>query len=285
MSARVDLHAHSTASDGALDPGALVALAAERGLAALALTDHDTTAGVAAARVAGASLGVEIVPAVEINTDDQLGGHTDILGYFVDVEDLAFQRLLSDIREARYHRAVAMVGKLQGAGAEISLDDVLKHAGDGAIGRPHVARALVEAGFVDNVGAAFKHYIGRDGPAYADRYKLTPAEACAAVRAAGGVPVMAHPVPPHNPYSDPKKLRTYLGPLEEAGLGGLECRYPGYTAKVVRWLEALAAHFGLIPTGGSDFHGPWRAENALGAVEVGYATVVELREAAAGGRA
>ncbi len=278
--APVDLHAHTTASDGALDPAALVALAAERGLAALALTDHDTTAGYDEACAAGTTLGVEIIAAVEINTTDAQGGHTDILGYLLNVRDRPLQSLLSDIRDARIVRAQRMVSLLQALGARLDYEDVLRHAGTGAVGRPHVARALAEAGFVDSVGAAFQRYIGNDGPAYVDRFKITPAEACRVVRAAGGVPVVAHPVPPRDPFSDPKKLRSYLGPLVDAGLGGLECRYPGYRAGVVRWLESLASFFELVPTGGSDFHGPWRPENALGGVLVRYETITRLRDAA-----
>ncbi len=281
MAHAVDLHTHTTASDGALTPSELVALAAAEGIEILAITDHDTTEGLAAAEAAAADLGLTLVPGVELNTDYD-GGSADILGYFFDCASPELQTLLATIRAARVTRARAMVEKLRLLGSRVTYDDVLRYAGDGAVGRPHVARALVEEGFVADVGAAFRRYIGNGGPAYAPRYKLLPADACRAIRAAGGVPSLAHPVPPDDPYSDPKRLRTFLPPLVAAGLGGLECYYSGYTAKVNRWLEALAWHFKLVPTGGSDFHGPWRPDKPLGGVDVPRDTVDRLLAARRG---
>lgn len=279
----IDLHAHTNASDGTLAPADLVALAARSGVTTLAITDHDTTDAIRPARAAAEAAGVALIPGIEMSTEDQRGDH-DILGYFVDIDDPAYQSLLSTIREHRHARAIAIVDRLREAGAPIALDDVLGYADGGSIGRPHVAHALVAAGWAEDVGDAFRRYLARGRSAYAARYRLSPAEACAAIRAAGGVPVLAHPTPPGNPWSDPKRLRTMLGPLADDGLGGLECYYTGYTARVNRWLVVLAEHFGLVPTGGSDFHGPHRPHNVLGAVRVPDDTVERLR-AAAGGRA
>ena len=257
-----------------------MALAARRGVAVLAITDHDTTSGVGAARAAAEAHGVEVVAGVELACENG-EARADLLGYIVDPEDAALSRLLADIRLARDARARVMVARLQALGAPIDYDDVAARSGGGSIGRPHVAHALVAMGFVEDVAGAFRDYLGVGAPAYAERYKLSPAEGCRAIRAAGGVPVVAHPVPPGDPRRDPLRLRSFLGPLVASGLGGLECYYPGYTPPVHRWLEALAGHFGLVPTGGSDFHGPWRPENALGSVPVPPDTLDRLRAARA----
>jgi len=246
----VDLHSHTTASDGTLSPTALVQAAAARGILALAVTDHDTTAGLDEARRAAGELGLTLIDGIELSTEYP-GGTADILGYCFDPADAALQGLLTTIRAARVERAAVMVQRLQALGSRITDDDVLRQAGEGAIGRPHVARALVAEGFVADMGEAFRRYIGPHGPAYAERYKLSPQQACLAIRAAGGVPVLAHPVPPGRPLSDPKRLRVFLPGLVEAGLGGLECHYPGYSVRVVRWLAALAWHFRRWGPGGS----------------------------------
>jgi 3',5'-nucleoside bisphosphate phosphatase len=277
----IDLHTHTTASDGALAPVALVELAAELGVEVLAITDHDTTAGWDEAAEVAADHGIQLVPGIELNTDYD-GGSADVLGYFFDPSDPDLQGLLTAIRDVRVNRARRMVEKLQAMGSVITYDDVLAYAGAGAVGRPHVAQALVAEGFVADVGEAFQRYIGNGGPAYAPRYKLGPADACRAIRAAGGVPSLAHPVPPNDPYSDPKRLRAFLPELVAAGLGGLECYYSGYTVKVNRWLEALAWYFKLVPTGGSDFHGAWRPDKPLAGVAVPADTVARLRAAAGG---
>ena len=283
----IDLHTHTRVSDGELSPGALVSLAAEIGLTVLGITDHDTTEGIPEAVAVAGGLGVTVVPGVELNCDIEIAGksgHADILGYFIDIEDRKLRDLLETILAARDQRARTMVSRLQALGAAIDFEDVAALSGGGAVGRPHVAQALVASGFVPDVATAFHEYIGRDGPAYADRYRLAPVDACRVVRAAGGVPVLAHPVPPGDPWSDPKRLRHFLPPLVDAGLGGLECYYPGYTRRVNRWLGALSHHFGLVPSGGSDYHGAWRIENELGAVEVPPDTVDRLRQAAEAGR-
>lgn len=278
----VDLHTHTTASDGTFAPRDLVALAAEKGLVAIAITDHDTTEGVPEAQAAGMELGVGVVPGVELNTDTETG-HVDILGYFIEVENRRLQQVLSRIRAARVQRAKAMVEKLNALGVPITFEQVLAQAMEGTLGRPHVARALQEAGHVATVSEAFERYIGRHGPAYADRYRLSPAEACELVREAGGVPGLAHPVPPADPFQDPKDLPRLLPTLREAGLRALECFYPGYPPAVTEWLLALAEKFDLIPTGGSDFHGTTKPDVDLGMVKVPVEYLERLREAAGHG--
>ncbi|MFQ5859831.1 MAG: PHP domain-containing protein [Anaerolineae bacterium] len=276
---RVDLHTHTIVSDGTLTPRALVELAAQKGLAALGITDHDTTDGVLEALAAGQELGIWIVPGVELNTDTE-DGHVDILGYFIDINSVALQDTLSKIRDARYHRARQMVEKLRDLGRPISFDRVLELSIEGAVGRPHVAQALLEAGHVSTVSEAFELYIGRHGPAYADRYRMSPQEACVLVRHAGGVPCLAHPTPASDPFSDPKNLDQLLPELRDAGLGAVECCYPGYAPAVSAWLLELANRFDLVPTGGSDFHGAIKPDIELGMVDVPLEYVKRLREAA-----
>lgn len=275
---RVDLHAHTTASDGELTPRELVELAAKRGVTVLGVTDHDTTEGVPAALEAGQSLDVSVVPGIELNTDTE-DGHLDILGYFIDINNRDLQDVLFKIRDVRYYRAKRMVEKLSELGLPISFDRVLELSVEGSVGRPHVAQALLEAGHVSSVSEAFDLYIGRNGPAYADRYRLTPEKACALVRQAGGVPSMAHPVPASDPFSDPHNLAELLPALREAGLGALECYYPGYTPAVSAWLRELSARFDLIPTGGSDFHGAPKPDIELGMVDVPLECVERLQAA------
>jgi predicted metal-dependent phosphoesterase TrpH len=273
-----DLHTHTTASDGSLTPEELVAFAAERGVAVLGITDHDTTEGLAAARGAATTLGVRVVDGIELNCDTE-ARHADVLGYLFDAEDTALQALLTTIRDVRERRAELMVERLKALGSSITFEKVAAVAGSGSVGRPHVAQVLVAEGFVPDVSAAFARYIGPGGPAYADRYRLAAPEACALIRRAGGVPVLAHPVAPHEAHGDEGRLRRFLQDLVDAGLGGLECFYSGYTAQVSRWLVALADHFALVPTGGSDFHGPWRVGRELGAVDVPPETVARLEAA------
>ena len=279
----LDLHTHSTASDGLLAPADLVAEARRCGVGVLALTDHDTLGGLPEARGAARAAGVHLVPGLELGCRETANGaevRTDVLAYLVDPSDSALRALLEHLQVHRAERGRQMVERLRSMGAPVTWGHVEERATGGTVARPHVARALVQVGFVESVREAFDRYLGTGCPAYVGGYPLSPAEACRSVRAAGGVPVLAHPVPPDRPYSDPRRLRWFLPPLVEAGLGGLECYYPGYTSRVSRWLCALADFFGLVPTGGSDFHGADRPANALGSVAIPADTVERLERAA-----
>lgn len=268
----VDLHTHTTASDGAYSPRALVRLAREKGLTAIAISDHDTTDGVAEATEAGRELGVEVVPAVEMSTD-VADNEVHVLGYFIDIADAPFQALLATLREARLGRARKMVDKLVPLGVTLDWQRVQALAGDGAVGRPHVAKAMVEAGYVPDVKTAFDRYIGRNGPAYVERYKLTPADAVRAIRAVRGLAVLAHPL-------EGSGSLPILPELVAAGLGGMECLYTGYSANQVADLQTIARKHGLVVTGGSDFHGEGVAANAvLGQPPVAYGYLTAMREA------
>lgn len=276
----VDLHTHTTASDGTLTPTQLVAEAASLAMRTIAVTDHDTTAGLSEALTAAARYDIEVIPGVEINTDVP-GGEVHILGYLIQPEDGDFQRELNRLREGRQRRGKGMVEKLRGLGVSITWEEVQAIVGEAAIGRPHVAQALLQNGAVQSVGEAFAKYIARDGPAYVERLRVTPQEAVAMIAAAGGVPVMAHPLPMGasarlNPGFD---LETFLPPLLEAGLQGIEAYYTGYTAQATAMLLALARRLDLIVTGGSDYHGPGRLGATLGGVYVPVKVVRRLKAA------
>lgn len=242
---RIDLHTHTTASDGLLAPAAVVRLAREAGVAVLAVADHDTTAGVDAALEAGARLGVEVIPAVEINTDTETS-EVHVLGYYVEHTLPWFQQFLGELRGGREHRAARMVARLNALGIPIEYERVRAMA-EGAVGRPHVARALIEAGAVRTTEEAFQKYIGRGGPAYVERMKVTPEDAVRVIRRAGGVPVLAHPG-----WGVQDEM---LPALVEAGLQGIEAYYPDHTPSMTAHYLELAARYHLLVTGGTDFHG------------------------------
>ena len=276
----VDLHCHTTASDGALTPEQLVERAAKLGLQVIAVTDHDSTEGVAAALAAAPRYEIEVIPGVEINTDVP-GTEVHVLGYFVDHTDPHLSRELARLRDGRIGRAKRMAEKLAEMGAPVRFERILQIAGEGAVGRPHVAQALLEAGHVTSFEQAFEKYIGRNSPAYVERLKFSPAQACALIRRAGGVPVLAHPVffDRYGAIKAPFDLDALLPELIEAGLMGVEVYYPGYDAVTTEYLIAVARRYGLLQTGGTDFHGVRADEPDLGGVHVPMKAVRRLREA------
>ncbi len=250
----------------------MVEEAGVRGVATLALTDHDTTDGVADAVEAGHRCGVDVLPGVEINTD--VGPHeVHVLGYFVDHGRASFQAFLREMRDGRVARAHAMVRRLRELGAPVAWERVQAIAAGAAVGRPHVARALVEAGRVATVQEAFERYLGRSGPAYAPRPKLTPEDAVTRILDAGGVPVLAHP---GWPQSGP--IIDRVPQLVAHGLAGIEVYYPDHSeAMVARYLD-VARRYGLVATGGTDYHGGGMATRVpIGSVPVPPETVTELR--------
>jgi hypothetical protein len=269
VQSRLDLHCHTTASDGYLSPEGLVAHAASIGLRVVAITDHDTTAGVEAALAAARLHAMTVVPGVEIST---LAGREEIhiLGYFVDVNDAELQELLVRTRERRRDRALQMLTRLAELGLPVAWDQVLSQAaGDRSVGRAHVAMALLEAGHVSSFDEAFSLWIGRDCPAYVERFKLSPEEAIQFVQRSGGIAVLAHPYTysRSGQYRAGLDLKRWLPRLRAAGLMGIEAFYPHYPHRVSRRLLALAVKHDLLITGGSDFHGK-AANNGLGSVDV-----------------
>ncbi len=246
MVSRVDLHLHTTASDGALTPAELVREAKRRGLECMAITDHDSTDGIEEALAEGERLGVSVVPGIEMSTDIPRA-EVHILGYYIDHHNQEFQATLYQLREGRRDRAEKMIAKLAEMGVEIPWERVLEIAGPGSVGRPHIAQVMVERGYVSSMVEAFANYIGRNAPAYVQRYKLTPVEAVALIRGVGGLPVLAHP-------GEIVAVPNLLPQLVSAGLVGLEAYYGEYGPEAVEVLVALADEYGLIPTGGTDFH-------------------------------
>jgi predicted metal-dependent phosphoesterase TrpH len=259
---RIDLHVHSTASDGRLSPAEVIGVAAERGLVYIALADHDNVDGIAAAKAAAQRFpGLSVIPAIEISTDIP-EGEVHILGYFIDYADPALLARLDDFKNSRLRRAKKMVAKLEALGVPVDWERVLELAGTSTIGRPHIAQAMIEKGHISSFREAFDEYLGHGKPAYVERDKMLPAEAVALIVKARGLPVLAHPLT----SADPEGLILELKP---AGLVGLEAYYNGYTPEQVEGLLALAQKHNLIATGGSDFHGiePDK-ETAIGGAEV-----------------
>ncbi len=258
----VDLHLHTTASDGVLTPTQLVTIGGERNMKIMAITDHDTTNGLAEAfSTAEKFPGLNIIPGIELSTDIP-GNEVHILGYFIDYSNPEFQARLAEFRDSRVGRGQSMVKKLQDMGINISWERVQELA-QGAVGRPHVAQALLEAGYISEIKEAFDKYIGRNGPAYAERYKMKPGEAVKFIKSYGGVAVMAHP------FDVMTNLEPILDELQSAGLVGMEVHYQGYAPELVAQLASIAKRRRLIPCGGSDYHGMGsRMEIGVGEVDV-----------------
>src|SRR4051812_10247041 len=248
MTSQVDLHTHSTYSDGLLSPAMLVEEAASCGVRVLALTDHDTVAGIGEARVAGERLGVEIVPGVELSAALPSGGEVHLLGYFVDVDDPILLEQLAGYARARAERMERMVERLSRIGAPVTLQRVREIAGHGTVGRPHLGRALVEAGYADDLSDAFARYIGGGKPAFVPRPRVDPRDAIALVRAAGGVPVFAHPFSTGG-------VEGVLDRLVPAGLAGMEVDYGEYSPEDREILRQTAARGGGLPARGGGYHG------------------------------
>lgn len=249
---RIDLHSHSSRSDGSLTPTEVIQLASDRGVDIVALTDHDTTEGLAEAAAAGDRLGVEVVPGVEFSAE-YLGKSVHVLAHWMRVDDVPFQEELSRLRDERFLRGERMVGLLQGLGFEISFDRVREIAGGRNIVRPHIAQAMVEAGIVATEREAFERYISDGGPAYVPKHALHPTDAIALIRQAGGVATLAHPgLWGRRDEPVPEEL---IVEMAAAGLTGLEVDHIDHDAAERAHYDAVARRLGLIPTGGSDCHG------------------------------
>jgi predicted metal-dependent phosphoesterase TrpH len=267
---RVDLHVHSTASDGRLTPAEVIQEAAKRGLVYIALADHDTVDGIAAAKAAAQSFpNLSVIPGIEISTEIPQG-EVHILGYFIDYTDPQLLTQLENFKNSRLRRAEKMVAKLENLGVHIDWQHVLELAGSSTIGRPHIAQAMLEKDYVPSFKDAFDEYLGHGKPAYVEREKMLPAEAVAIIVKAKGLPVLAHPFT----TEDPEGLITELKP---AGLVGLEAYYGEYDAEEVESLLALAQKHDLTATGGSDFHGiEPDEETAIGGADVPLEVVERL---------
>ena len=248
---RIDLHSHSTASDGTCPPAEVMRRARAAGLDVIALTDHDTVAGHEEARQA-LPRGLTLLPGMELSC--RLEGHSvHLLGYLFDPANQELAAELTKIRESRVHRARAMVARLAELGAPVTWEQVSALAGDGVVGRPHIARAMVKAGVIESPEQAFgPDWIGAGGRAHVTRYALDPARAVSLVRDAGGVAVLAHPRVPERGWTVPDDV---IARLAAAGLSGIEVRHPDQDRSMRMELQALADSLGLVASGGSDDHG------------------------------
>ncbi len=245
---QVDLHLHTTASDGRYSPEEVVRRAAERGLRVISITDHDSVDGIAPALAAARDYpGLMVIPGVEVSTDVPRG-EVHVLGYFIDYTRKELKAALARFRSSREDRAKGMIDKLAALGIKIEWCRVKELAGGGAVGRPHVARAMLEKGYIESIKEAFDKYIAREGPAYVEREKMTPAEAVRLVARSNGLPVMAHP------FTVPD-AEAMIAELKAAGLLGIEAYYKDYSLEERDRLLELADKYHLITTGGTDYHG------------------------------
>ena len=256
----VDLHMHSTASDGSRSPREVVLAAKNAGLGAIALTDHDSVSGLAEAQAAGEAFGVRVVNGIELSAVEG-EAETHMLGLHLS-DTIVIERELGGLRDMRERRGQQIVDKLIGLGVMVTFDDVLAQSGGGAVGRPHVARALVADGWATDVRDAFDRYLGAGKPAYVAKDQLGMAAAIAIIHAAGGLAVLAHP--------GPAGTRERLTALTALGLDGVEVRHPGHSPSDTNRLGALSAELGLLMSGGSDWHGAADGPRTIGMMNVPY---------------
>jgi predicted metal-dependent phosphoesterase TrpH len=254
----VDLHTHSTASDGTLPPERVIEAARRCGLAALALTDHDTINGVRVAREAGERAGIRVIAGVELSAFDE-DYEVHLLALHLSSLD-TLEKKLTELRASRHVRAKTIVEKLNALGVEVTLDEVLQQSAGGAVGRPHVARALIARGAVPDFRDAFMRYLGANGSAFVPKERLSIQDAITIAHEAGAIAIWAHP-------SDGGR-RERLEPLVAAGLDGIEIKHPSHSGEDMKRLQALADFFGLVPSGGSDWHGASDGPRRLGVMNV-----------------
>ena len=280
----IDLHTHTWCSDGTLSPSELVALAKRIGLSAVAVTDHDTVDGLEEALAAGMRLGIEVIPGVEINLEHE---HVtlDMLGYFLDgrpSNELCHQ--LARLRSYRDERNERILARLAELGYPVSAEELALVAGGAAVGRPHIGEALRRRGYVSSISEAFTRFLRRGAPAFVDRRRLSLAEGVRLLRDSGGLAVVAHPGIIH---TDDAGLRDICARAARAGAVGFECYYSSYSPQTLATCLQLAADFGLVATGGSDFHGATKPAVRLGAGPGGMPipdhVLADLKERAAAG--
>jgi hypothetical protein len=260
-----DLHIHTQASDGWLTPEEAVEQAKDAGLAAISIADHDSVSGIEAALWAGKKHGVEVIPGVELSSEFE-GRELHLLGYFVDWHDRRFQKKLLAMQEARVDRAKKIIERLRNLNINISYNVVIVIAG-GTVGRPHIAKALLDRGYVRTVQEAFEKYLGIDRPAYVEKCPLSPAEAMKIIHRAGGISALAHPV-----FS---RTDEALPELVDKGLQAIEVYHSRHDVMATRHFEELAKKYGLLIVGGSDAHG---REVPIGAVKIPYEFVERMKE-------
>lgn len=268
----VDLHVHSTASDGLYSPAEVVEKAKKRKLPAIAITDHDTVDGLQEAQKVASQVGFTLVPGIELSCEWG-ASEVHILGYYIESDDNALNRRLEQLRKERRQRAARILEQLSAAGYPLSLEQVTKFVSGNVIGRPHIAQAMVEKGYVQSVAEAFEEFLVPGKPAYVPRAKLSPVEAIELITGANGIPVMAHP--------GISKANALIKDLVDEGLKGIEVYYPDHSPHDIAYYLGLAREYNLLVTGGTDFHGPFRGPKdcEIGDFGVSVSRLQELRAA------
>ena len=256
----IDLHCHSTFSDGSYSPAQLVGMGVEAGLSGLALTDHDCMAGIPEFLEAGKGKDIRLVPGIELSVDCDCG-QMHMLGYWMDIHDEALNGQLEWVRNGREMRNKQILQNLNGLGFEMTWEEVRAQAGDGVVGRPHFAQVMLAKGYAKDKYEVFDKWLGDGKPGYADRPRLTAERAIELVRGAGGVAVLAHPF---TVRVGKERMAGLVAHLKEAGLSGMECYYSEHSAELTKEYLVLAEANGLVPTGGSDFHGAMSPGVSLG---------------------
>lgn len=267
----VDLHLHTTASDGMLVPRALVERAVQSRLHTICITDHDTVGGFPEAYRAGLELGIEVLPGCEISCDHD-GKEIHVLGLLVNAGDAVFAERLNTFRAERRTHLPRILARLAELGVPVTEAEVRKYASDEFVGRPHIARAMMARRYVSHLDEAFNRYLGTDAPAYVPRKRISAADAIALIRSAGGVPVIAHPGVYH--YGD-----AHIASLQEVGLAGVEVLHPDHDEGLRTRYAEIARRRGLLLTGGSDFHGAdrWKSRVQPGSMSVPDSFLNEVR--------
>lgn len=264
-----DLHVHTCFSDSTLNPAQVVEYAGQAGLRAIAITDHDVIDGIPVVASLAADRGLEVIAGVELSAEIE-DEEIHILGYFIDYTQPWFLEKLKTICQVRNKRIHLMVEKLNKMGVNINSGDIFEYSGKGSVGRMHVAQIMVKAGYVSNLNEAFQKYIGNKGPAYVQKYTLSPAEAISIIRRIGGIPVLAHPhIMGHDEF-----IPGYV----QNGLMGIEAFHTNQTEEMAAHYQKIAGRYGLIVTGGSDCHGLAKGEVLIGRVKVDYQVVEQLKE-------
>jgi 3',5'-nucleoside bisphosphate phosphatase len=248
----VDLHLHTTASDGVMTPSAMVRYAKDKGLQAIAITDHDTIEGLEEGLSEGERIGFEVISGIEISADHSPGS-MHLLGYFLEIHHPLLKSKLDYLQKARAERNPKIIQNLNRLGVRVSYEEVVKVSGGGQVGRPHFAQVLMEKGYVRTFQEAFDRFLKKGAPAYVDKVRFKSKEAISFIREAGGIPVLAHPKTVA--LNSPSSFERILRELMEEGLKGIEIFYPEHTPPEIAQFKGMAERYGLLMTGGTDYHG------------------------------